>query len=93
MLPSFYVMLALMLLYELADLNETSEKTKTLLSAVQLKGIQHQDQMLKMMQYNPVQITCAGVVFNYQKVNTVAVGVATLLGTALIQYYFPNLTN
>jgi len=90
LIPSFYAVLALVLLYEVAELNETSNETLMLLSAVRLGKCSTQNQMIKMMEYNRVQITCAGIVIDYQRVNALAVTGATLLATATLKYIFPK---
>jgi len=90
MIPSFYVVLVVLLLYELADLNATTEDTLMLLSAVRLGECSTQNQMLKMMEYNAVQITCAGMVIRYNTVNVVAAAGIGLLVTSLIQSFIEN---
>ena len=90
MIPSVYVVLVLMLLYELADLNATTQETLMLLSAVRLGECSTQNQMIKMMEYNGVQITCAGLVIRYNTVNAVAVTGIGLVVTSLIQSYIEN---
>lgn len=102
MLPAIYVLVSVFFLYELADLNAASDDTKTLLSATRLgkynkkknDGYYYQinvNQILKMMEYNPIQVSCAGLVFTYGTVNALTLAVGTIIATSLAQYFFPTL--
>ena len=90
MVPSFYVVLAPILLYQIADLNSTSSDALSLLSAVRLGECSTQMQMIKMMEYNRVEMNCAGITIDYDKVNAVAVTAGSLLVTAFLHFTFPN---
>lgn len=90
MIPSVYVVLVIMLLYELAELNATSENTLMLLSAVRFGECSTQNQMIKMMEYNGVHITCAGIVITYRGVNAMAVGGFGLLCTTMVESFLEN---
>lgn len=91
----------MILLYDLADLNSTSEDTKQLMSAVRIDTGDHDNhkkvidinQMLKMMEYNPVNVTFVGLVIDYNLVNGTFIAIVSLIGTGLLQYFFPQIAN
>ena len=94
MLPGWYVMSSSVLLYEMADLNNATDKILQLLSASRFDGKDEccvfdgkMNRILAMMQYNRIQITIAGVVVDKQKVNAVVIASLSVASSGLMKYF------